>query len=166
MVRGYHEYKSIWTNPFDGEELICEREVGNHSDPQAVAVKKEISHVLQIVGHVPRRISSICSIFIRRGGVIRCRVTGLRRYSSDLPQGGLELPCILTFIAKDFEEGSKAKRLIESTLSIEVCEIDSNEPETRPASTCSNAMFSRWLRSGCAVHRQRYLSQALCGQCC
>ena len=54
MVRGYHEYKSIWTNPFDGEELICEGEVGNHSDPQAVAMKKEISHVLQIVGHVPR----------------------------------------------------------------------------------------------------------------
>ena len=54
MVQGYHKYKSIWTNQFDGEESICEREVGNHSDLQAVAMKKEISHVLQIVEHVPR----------------------------------------------------------------------------------------------------------------
>jgi len=24
MVQGFYEYKSIWTNPFDGEKLICE----------------------------------------------------------------------------------------------------------------------------------------------
>ena len=45
MVQGYHEYENIWTDPFDGEELICKGEVGNPCDPQAVAVK-EISHVL------------------------------------------------------------------------------------------------------------------------
>ena len=49
MVRGYHEYKSLWTNPFDGEVLLWEREIGNPCDPQAVAVKKEIDHVLQVV---------------------------------------------------------------------------------------------------------------------
>ena len=92
MIRGYHKYKSLWTNPVNGEELICEQEIGNPCDPQAVAVKKEISHVLQVVGHVPRRISSIYSIFIRRGGFIKCTVTGYRCYSSDLPQGGLEVP--------------------------------------------------------------------------
>ena len=54
MVRGYHKYKSLWMNPFDGEELICKREIGNPCDPQAVAMKKEISQVLQVVGHVPR----------------------------------------------------------------------------------------------------------------
>jgi len=84
MVRGYCENKSIWTNLFDGEELICAQEVGNPSNPQAVAVK-EMSHMLQAVGHMPRRISSICLIFIRQGGVIRCRVTGPRCYSFDLP---------------------------------------------------------------------------------
>ena len=42
MVRGYHEHKCLWTDPFDGEELICEREVGNPSNPQVVAVKTEI----------------------------------------------------------------------------------------------------------------------------
>ena len=69
MVRGYHEYKSLWTNLFDGEESICEREIGNPCDPVAVAMKKEIIHVLQVVGHVPRCISSICSVFIRQGGL-------------------------------------------------------------------------------------------------
>ena len=37
------------------------------------------------------------SLFIRRGGTIECIVTGTRRYSSDLPQGGLEIPCRLLF---------------------------------------------------------------------
>ena len=82
MVQGYHQYKSLWTNPFDGEKLICEREIGNPCDPQAVAIKKEISHVLQVVGHVPRRILSICSIFIRQGRIIKCTVTGYRHHSS------------------------------------------------------------------------------------
>ena len=68
MVRGYHEYKSLWTNLVNKEELICEREVGNPCNLQAVAMKKEISYVLQVAGHVPRQLSSICSIFIRQGG--------------------------------------------------------------------------------------------------
>ena len=97
-------------------------------------MKKGISYVLQVVGHVPRRISSICSIFIRRGGFIKCTVTSHWCYSSDLPQGGLEVPCKLTFITKIFKEGSKTKILLESTLSVEVGEI---EAET-PVITCSD----------------------------
>ncbi len=40
-------------------------------------------------------------------------VTGSRRYSGDLPQGGLEVPCLLKF------EGNvtKAEKLIKSALS-------------------------------------------------
>ena len=87
----------------DGD-LPCEREAENLHDPQAVAIKKVImiDGNLQVVGHVPRKISSICSIFIR-GGKITCRVTGHRRY---LPQGGLELPCILTFTTASVKECS------------------------------------------------------------
>ena len=33
----------------------------------------------------------------KSGSSITCKVTGLRRYSSDLPQGGLEVPCTLEF---------------------------------------------------------------------
>ena len=97
MIRGYHEYKSIWDNPSVCESLICEREVGNCYDTHAVAIKKNIEGDIKTVGHIPRKISAICSIFIRRGGSIVCLVDGSRRYSSDLPQGGLEIPCILKF---------------------------------------------------------------------
>ena len=44
-----------------------------------------------VIGHLPRKLSKICSLFIRRGGSICCIVTGGRRYSADLPQGGLEI---------------------------------------------------------------------------
>ena len=60
-----------------------------------------------MVGHVPRTISSVCSIFIRRGGNIVCRITGSREYSSDLEQGGLQLPCELTFSIADSQEYKK-----------------------------------------------------------
>ena len=40
MVRGYHKYKEIWSDPFVGEELPCELEVGNPHDPLVVAIKK------------------------------------------------------------------------------------------------------------------------------
>ena len=39
MIRGYHEYGLIWNNPIVGEELICERELGNSHDPYAVATR-------------------------------------------------------------------------------------------------------------------------------
>ena len=65
MVRGYHVYHKIWTAAA-GEELSCVRETNNHWDPFAVAVVK--SGVT--VGHVPKKISSTCSMFLRRGGTI------------------------------------------------------------------------------------------------
>ena len=91
-VRGYHIYRDVW-QPVNGEVLQCERQTSNRHDPFAVAIKKNDV----VVGHVPRRFSAICSLFLRRGGSITCTVNGSRRYSGDLPQGGLEIPCILTF---------------------------------------------------------------------
>ena len=120
MIRGYHEYRMIWNNPIAGEELPCYRELGNSHDPYAVAVKKFIAGEQKVVGHVPRRISAICSLFIRRGGDIRCQVTGDRRYSSDLLQGGFEIPVVLFFTAAKINEGQKAKKLIEDTLNVKV----------------------------------------------
>jgi len=90
------------------KKLACEREVGNWSNTFTVAMKKDSV----TVGHVPRAISPICSIFIRRGGTIKCRVTGARQYSSDLPQGGLELLSILIFYMQDPREVSKTERRI------------------------------------------------------
>ncbi len=44
-------------------------------------------------------------------------MTGTRRYSSDLPQGGLEIPCTLTFTGKE-KDLSKVKSLLSRAPSI------------------------------------------------
>lgn len=87
-IRRHHIYKSTWT-PTIGEQLECKRECTNAYDRYAVAVVKN----QEIVGHLPRKISKICSLFLRRGGNILCTVSGRRRHSTDLQQGGLEVPC-------------------------------------------------------------------------
>jgi len=43
-----------------------------------------------IIGHLPRKVLRLCSLFLRRGGCISCVVTGRRQYLADLLQGGLE----------------------------------------------------------------------------
>ena len=91
-VRGYHYYQNIW-DPFIGEVLSCLQEDGNPYDMYAVVVNKS-SHV---VGYVPRKISTLCYMFLRRGGTISSIVKGTRRYSYNLPQGGMEIPCKLKF---------------------------------------------------------------------
>ena len=88
-VRGHHIYKTIWS-PSPGEELDCRREPTNTEDPYAVAV-------------VRRSLS--------RKGSIRCRITASRRFSADLPQGGLEVPCILIFRG-DPKDVAKMKKLV------------------------------------------------------
>ena len=88
------------------EVLECQREIENTRDRYAVSVLKNRA----VVGHLPSKISKMCSIFLRRGGKIKCEVSGSRRYSADLPQGGMEIPCILLFEGKS-EEIKKIKRL-------------------------------------------------------
>ena len=58
-------YKNIWDDPSVDKELWCKCEPGNSSDPYAMAVIKEITGDEVVVEHVPRTISSICSIFLR-----------------------------------------------------------------------------------------------------
>ena len=91
-VCDYHIYKDIW-DAVIGKELLCEREPDNRSDRYAVAIKEDGI----IIGHLPRKISRACSLFLRRENEITCRVTGHRRYSVDLPQGRLKALCILRF---------------------------------------------------------------------
>ena len=92
VVRGYHVYQDVWSTRV-GEQLTCDREPGNHHDTFAVAIKKDNV----TLGHVPRCIFPVCFIFLRQGRTISCTVTGHRRYSADLTQGGMEIPCTLTF---------------------------------------------------------------------
>ena len=115
-VRGYHVYKDGWS-PVRDELLACQRETGNAHDPFAVKVVKSRS----IVGHFPKKISSTCSLFLRHGGVITCKITNpTRQYSRDLEQGGLEIPCLLLFQAEQklLEKARKLLSLSEKSASV------------------------------------------------
>ena len=85
VVLGYHIYKEIWNAAIDGTELPCGREIVNAHDPFAIAIKKATPTGIVTVGHTPRVISSVCSVFIRQGGTIVCVVNGARQYLSSLP---------------------------------------------------------------------------------
>ena len=109
VVRGYHVYKDIWISAH-GEELQCQHETGNVHDLYAVSVMRRGN----IVRHVSRKISTLCNLFIRKGGRINCVMTDNRQYSADLPQGGLEIPCQLVFSA-NHEVIDKTRRLLQCT---------------------------------------------------
>ena len=106
VIRGHDNYQRIWT-PELGEYLVCEREATNVNDRYAVAVVKD--HV--IIAHLPRAQTKIYSLFLLRNGTIDCVMIGSRRYSVDLLQGGLEVPCKLIFNGKH-EDIKKLKRLL------------------------------------------------------
>lgn len=106
MIRGYHVYKAVRDAQI-GEELLCATEPGNIRDLYAVVVKKSSL----TVGHIPMKISTLCSLFLQRGGIITCQVTSLKRYSHDLGQGGLEIPCVLKFEG-DAKLVNKVKKLV------------------------------------------------------
>ena len=93
-----------------GETLSCSRETSNLHDPFAVKVLKTD----EVVGHLPKKISSTCSVFLRKGGTITCRVSGERRYSKDLAQGGLEIPCLLRFDSDNDTLISKMKKMLDN----------------------------------------------------
>ena len=85
-------YKEVWEAAI-GEVLVCHREPTNATDRYTVAVTKAAT----IIGHLPRKLSKVCSLFLRKGGSIRSTVTGRRRYWNDLLQG-----CIIIFVKTIF----------------------------------------------------------------
>ena len=62
------------------EELTCQWDIGNVLNRHAVAV--------ETVGHMPKKISRIYSLFLQHSSLIIAVVTGRQRYSSNLVQGG------------------------------------------------------------------------------
>ena len=76
-VRGFHVYESAWA-PVYHEILHCSREEGNVHDPYAVKLMKSG----RVVGHLPKKISATCSLFLRKGGTISCQVTDERQKRS------------------------------------------------------------------------------------
>ena len=80
------------------EELIHRKETGDHNDLCAVSVVRDTDTTT--IGRVPRKISAVCSLFLRTRGTIQCQVMEARRFSADLPQEGLEIPCVLTLMGE------------------------------------------------------------------
>ena len=134
MVRGYHVYKDVWSAAL-GELLSCQREPTNTRDPFAVAVVRS----LVTVGHIPRKISSICSMFLPRSGTITCRVTASRRYSGNLPQVGLEIPCLLTFKGT-MKDIAKITRLVKYALSSPTDASDEQPPKKKNGVTVQTVL--------------------------
>ena len=75
------------------EHFVCEREPLNSSDRYAIAVLK--------YGYRSRwaAVTNFVLVLLENG-TFDCVVIGGRRYSSDLPQGGLEIPYKLIFNGK------------------------------------------------------------------
>ena len=82
-IHGHHVLKDYWT-PFINVVLVCIQENKNPHDPYAVAVKK----ASLVVGHVPRKIPAVCSLFLQTG-TITATVRNSYQYSSNLLQSSL-----------------------------------------------------------------------------
>jgi len=115
-VRGYHIYKEIWPNPYVGESITLCKRYQKYTRSTGCSCSKSIWRRVED-GHVPRQISPLSSVFIRRGGCINCVNTGPRCYLSDLPQGGLEVPCHFIFNIKSAEECEQLHKHISDSLS-------------------------------------------------
>ena len=89
------------------ERLTTKAEFGNPHDPYTIAT---VTSDDTVVGHLPRTISTLCHIFLRRSGNIIVQIIGRRKHSKDLLQGGLDVPCSLTFVGES-KELSKIEKL-------------------------------------------------------
>ena len=69
-VRGHNIYQDRWV-PITKEELFCQHEPCNIKDPHAVTILKDDI----VVGHVPRKISTMCL----KGGLMKSTITGSKR---------------------------------------------------------------------------------------
>ena len=75
----------------------------------------------ELIGHVPRKISAACYLFIQKSGILTCFITDSNhQYSSDLLQGGFQIPYKLVFESHDVELMVKVRKLLQSAPQIYV----------------------------------------------
>ena len=154
-IRGHHIYKDIWT-PLLGEKLPCTRETSNRKDPYAVCVLKSGS----IVGHLPRKFSTACSMFLKKGGTIDYVVTGSRRYSADLVSWN--------FVSENFvmcQQSRKSRNLLASKIWIYTIST-ANFSKGRPLTTGCKGAFHDGLGDFRLAHTWQVLHQFLASKTC
>ena len=98
FVKGYHEYKSIWT-PKIAEILSTERVPGNLGDKYAVCVKKN-----EIVVHLPLgkgdKFAKTVFYFLRADEYGLCNVL-IKGKPFNLGDGdGMQVSCTLNFVGR------------------------------------------------------------------
>ena len=105
--RGYHVYKETsWSNAKINEEVKVELETNTtlSTDPYACAIKTKNPYFndWKTVGHIPREISRYVYFFIKEeNGNVSGTLKSLKYKPSPIPSGGLEVPLLLKFSAKD-----------------------------------------------------------------
>ena len=108
-----------------------------------------------MVGHLPKKISLICRLFLEReGSSIQCQVTSTRRYSGDLPLGGLEIPCQLHFCGnstKAKDASSKAQKLVTIALESTFRDIACDKKKNKPVESVVSMNSIDWVKVGSMV---------------
>ena len=93
-VRGYHIFKSFWEAP------VSSILIAKHEDPQSLIHDKFpislVNNHSVTADHIPKFMSKLIYFFLKHGGHIKCEITGRKKYSKDLEQGGLEILARLT----------------------------------------------------------------------
>ena len=92
-VQEYHVCRSNWS---PDELLVCKIEKDNDFDPNAIKVCKIESDMT--VGHLPREISLPTKYLLLRGADVTAKLIGSDYRRSQLFQGGLEIPCLVTVV--------------------------------------------------------------------
>ena len=68
------------------------------------------------VGHVLKFLSKITHFFLKLRGDLVMKITGQRRYSQELDQGGMELPRTYVFTSTDAEMHAKLEMLVKEPM--------------------------------------------------
>ena len=92
-LRGYHEYRAVWT-PRLNEVLSAVHERTNPHDRYAIAARKRLAGCIgeSTVGHLPKEISRVTRFIMLYGAVVTVKVLDTHHRRSPLVQGGLEIP--------------------------------------------------------------------------
>ena len=126
-IRGHHISKAFWT-PTIGETLCCEKESGNAADPYAVAVVLSSEKAIYYSQPCAKK-NICCQQSVSSAGWKQHSVCGYGE-KVDLPQGGMEVPCELTFKGNP-KYVKKVKKLLSSMPPPTNISIDKLQPSTK-----------------------------------
>jgi len=93
-LRGYHEYRAIWT-PTLHEILPTIHERSNPYDRYAISARTSLPGTLVVestVGHLPKEISRLTRFIMLHSAIVVVKILNTHHRRSPLVQGGLKIP--------------------------------------------------------------------------